>query len=1235
MSVFAKRIRKLASYGPNSRMLVNSAALVITVTTLGIIFSLVIIPSDKPGYVVDGMAGANKSMSVPPAKFGDETLVRGIIAQHSQRGENGLRHIADSLGAGACVFDYDNDGWVDLLIVGGSGQTHFGGDKLWWQNNPGSRLYRNVAGKRFIDVTLESGLIHQGWGMGCLTSDLDNDGDKDVLFSDKGPNHLFRNNANGTFTEVTGNSGISGNSWSTSSISLDMDQDGLLDLLVSNYIKFDTGFKTLEQASGPNQDEQRFFQPGLFSPESNQVYRNLGGLKFAPVVGTTLSGGNAARSLSAQLANLNGDELPDLLLVNDAGAPNRAMTNLGGFEFSESAQFRSFFDNSDTRSVKSVEEGLHKASSYYVAKGPGLQPAFYAMDVVNKNNPDTSLDSSPAVSFKKLVPESRNSYSDLSLQQGLHSPRSRSSSGFGVTTADFNLDGFEDVYQANGLLLANTYSHHFSQSQPDSLWLNQPDAGFSECVDCDNSGTAGSSRAVVSVDFDNDGDKDLFVTRNNDLGNLLINRGQPKSWLGIELDDNEIARKQAGVRAIINGDGWQKSASWVSGDGFLSTSDNRLLFYLPKSAGKSIQLQITQQDQLLFSGKITELNHYYRVSLETRSIRLSQASILSEQQPRPFAGFTESRYNLQLANWLLTLGRDEEALLLLEDQCQSDLSAERIQCVKLLSNVTHVGAIRILVGLLHDVNPQVRMMAIESLGKQEAEVAARAVIEGLSDSSALVQCKAAQSISEWFIKEEAMVRSKYLAIPHLQRNLEEAQEPGLQSCFIKALGYSEHHRAESSLRKYVDSSHAVVQLDAIAALGKLREQKSVTLLLEVFRDRQQPVISRAMALVSLKRLEFGNNLLRALLDELQLIQGSTENTLQILEWLMTNPESVFDPGWVGEWILDRWSLLLNQQASTDTIVGLLWLLSRSGLEVPEVEGRVNIHDYIEHINPSIRAHVFRLILKNDSNNDKWLRRALGDSNNQVQFVAAAHFLGPFSSKIQLDQEADNIGRPVVEVVQQLLNQVVHPESILRLLNWLKSESNSLDKKRWQSLGLVLLERISSNDFSARQCVQLYKSIKISLQSEAAQKLGFCRGRALSSSDRVELLSYISQSENATLENIARDYLINNRSSVWVRRYLFSNYNVVPAVTISAFIESLADDKLPAYRFLLSRASSSSNDNLSELAAARLFDLLRKSDPEQLKIRFLERRELNREKFLMAQALFVDYPELVVDFLMTN
>jgi hypothetical protein len=186
-------------------------------------------------------AGKSEKQQLPV--LADITQKAGITFVHSI-GDYKLSNIVESTGAGTAFFDYDGDSDLDIYFVNGSYLkeiNHPRGRKLAGKLR--NALYRNNGNGTFTDVTTRAGVGDQGYGMGCLSADYDNDGDADLFITNYGPNVLYRNNGDGTFTDVTQKAGLGGSFFSTGCTFLDYDGDGHLDLYVGNYLLYDPDYK--------------------------------------------------------------------------------------------------------------------------------------------------------------------------------------------------------------------------------------------------------------------------------------------------------------------------------------------------------------------------------------------------------------------------------------------------------------------------------------------------------------------------------------------------------------------------------------------------------------------------------------------------------------------------------------------------------------------------------------------------------------------------------------------------------------------------------------------------------------------------------------------------------------------------------------------------------------------------------------------------------------------------------
>jgi hypothetical protein len=256
--------------------------------------------------------------------FADVTARVGVDFTH-RNGAAGELLLPEVIGSGGAVFDYDNDGDLDLFFVQGAsapdGRSHAAG----------ARLYRNDlaaggTGLRFTDATARSGIRVEGHGMGAATGDYDNDGWVDLYVTALGSNRLFRNNGDGTFTDVTAKSRTDDPRWSVSATFFDYDRDGWLDLFVVNYVAFSAGMKRGCFSAASARD---YCNPAVYDPVPDRLLHNERDGTFADVstrAGLTRA---PARGLGALASDFNGDGWTDVYVAND-GDPNQLWLNARG-----------------------------------------------------------------------------------------------------------------------------------------------------------------------------------------------------------------------------------------------------------------------------------------------------------------------------------------------------------------------------------------------------------------------------------------------------------------------------------------------------------------------------------------------------------------------------------------------------------------------------------------------------------------------------------------------------------------------------------------------------------------------------------------------------------------------------------------------------------------------------------------------------------------------------------------
>ena len=503
-------------------------------------------------------------------------------------GATGKRYLIETMGPGAAWIDYDGDGWLDLYLVDAHDHPERalvpGGVQA--AQVPGNRLFRNEAGKRFVDVTAKAGVGDRGYGMGVAVGDFDGDGHDDLFVTNYGPNVLYRNLGDGRFEDVTESAGVAGGSaWSTSAAWADLDGDGRLDLWVVNYLKYDTRSDGACKADLPGGGTTTAHcNPKVFEGVADQVFLHLGKGRFRDVSeasGIAVSRGwLQGKGLGVVLSDYDADGDPDVLVANDSVA-NVLWRNLGKGRFEDASLESGFALNADGESEACM--GIARGD----VDGDGLFDYF-----VTNYSRETNT----------LWRNEGGALFDATIEAGLarcgYLPL-----GFGTLFLDADSDGDLDIYIANGHILDNVERIHpgenITWAQTDLLLLGDGRGRFR-----DASSSAGEwfgkrrvGRSVARADFDNDGDHDLLVTGIGVPPALLENRSARRgTWIGLEL---RAPRGPSTSRAVVEGarvevrTGKKTRVFEVGRDGsYLASSDPRVLCALP-SAAREVDISIS------------------------------------------------------------------------------------------------------------------------------------------------------------------------------------------------------------------------------------------------------------------------------------------------------------------------------------------------------------------------------------------------------------------------------------------------------------------------------------------------------------------------------------------------------------------------------------------------------------------------------------------------------------------
>ena len=471
----------------------------------------------------------------------------------------------ETMVGGVALFDYDRDGYLDIYLVGGAAIPSLKKESpVYW-----NRLFRNNRDGTFTDVTEKAGVAGAGYGMGVAVGDYDNDGSPDLFLANVTGNQLLHNNGDGTFTDVTAKAGVGGaelfdkKMWSVGGGWFDYNNDGLLDLFVVNYCKWEVN---KDPICGMGEGVRDYCHPKYYTSLHNTLYRNNGDGTFTDVSEETGIAACLGKGMSVSFADYDGDGFLDAFVANDT-TPNFLFHNLGGKKFEEVGQSAGVAYGGDGSPLSGMGSDFR--------------------DVNNDGLPDIWHTAVEFETFPLYQNNGNGDFDDVTSRGGLGSTAAMSGWGNGI--ADFDNDGWKDLFVARSQVL-DTISLHVpnrSYPEPNTIFRNLGNGRFE-----DVSATAGPDiqkeaphRCVAFGDIDNDGRIDMVVSVLGGAAKLFHNiTGGDNHWILLNLIGRKSNRMAIGAQIrIVTEDGRSQWNEVTTAVGYASSSDSRVHFGLGSS----------------------------------------------------------------------------------------------------------------------------------------------------------------------------------------------------------------------------------------------------------------------------------------------------------------------------------------------------------------------------------------------------------------------------------------------------------------------------------------------------------------------------------------------------------------------------------------------------------------------------------------------------------------------------
>jgi len=535
---------------------------------------------------------AQSCNQAPGVNFVEKSSAYGIDFHHHAN-HTSMFYPIEAMGSGVALFDFDNDGRLDMFFVNGAAFPDPNSGKIPPQKTGSeywNRLYHQEADGTFEDVTEKAGLAGEGYGMGVAVGDYDNDGFEDLFVAGFPESHLYHNNGNGTFTDVTREAGVGGAGFASSAIWVDLDQDGFLDLVVLRYIDWNFDDKFCPSPNG----QRSYCDPKAFKAIAPLIYHNDGKGHFEEV-GQQLGLAKLGKELGVAIADYDRDGKIDLYIAND-GMDEFLYHNKGNGTFEEVGL---------SANVATDDNGRNFA---------GMGVVF--QDLNNDGLPDIVVGDLALQNYALYLNRGDGTFDYSSAATGL-THATMAHSGWGIQALDVDNHGWKDLIVAQGHvnLDIQKYNPQLSYLEPPML-LRNTGHGFEDISSClgEVSTIPMAGRGLATGDLDNDGLIDVVIASNDGRAYVLHNETKTTNhWITLQLVGGPSNRDGIGAEVRVTTAKTLQAATVTTGGSYQSSSDKRVHFGLgDEKAVRSVEIRWPSGTRETL--QLPSVDHFYTIT---------------------------------------------------------------------------------------------------------------------------------------------------------------------------------------------------------------------------------------------------------------------------------------------------------------------------------------------------------------------------------------------------------------------------------------------------------------------------------------------------------------------------------------------------------------------------------------------------------------------------------------------